>query len=150
MQRRDVLAKLFRVSEQLRVDRIKHKRAETANETPEQAAERVVVETIPNSGRNLMRLLKDVESINQRTLAKQLNISAQAVSEVIKKLAQAGFITKECGAQNNENLIALTPAGKRVSDKLDNRIKEHAAVVLAPLTEEELVTLDGLLSKLIV
>lgn len=150
MQQQDVLAKLFRVSEQLRVDRMKHKRAEAATATPAQAAEQAAIEAIPNSGRNLMRLLKDVESLNQRTLAKQLDISAQAVSEVIKKLVGAGFITKECGAQNNENLIALTPAGKQVAEKLDSRIKAHAAVVLAPLSEEELITLDALLSKLIV
>lgn len=149
MQQHDVLAKLFHVSEQLSVDRKNRKKADAATETPAQRAERDVIEALPNSGRNLLRRLNEAESMNQRTLAKQMEISAQAVSEVIKKLVQAGFVIKECGAQNNENLITLTPAGKVVAEKLDYRIKEHAAEVLAPLTEKELVTLDGLLTKLI-
>ncbi len=148
MERQDVLAKLFQVSEQLRMSRMQHRREREATETPAQKAESATIERLPNSGRNLLRLLKDVESMNQRTLAKQMDISAQAVSEVIKKLVQCGYITKECGAQNNENLIALTAEGKVVAEKLDRRIKAHAAVVLAPLSEEELVSLDALLSKL--
>ncbi|MFI3312697.1 MAG: winged helix-turn-helix transcriptional regulator, partial [Eubacteriales bacterium] len=98
---------------------------------------------------NILRLLKDKESLNQRTLATQMGTSAQAVSEAVKKLVQCGYVTKVVGTQNNENRIALTAEGQEVAEKLDRRIKSHASVVLGSFSQEELMELDRLLTKLL-
>ncbi len=148
MEKYQVLAKLFGVSARLRQDKVKHKQAQAREKTAEEQLWTKEIETLSNSGRNVLCSLKNNGSTNQRTLAKQMDISAQAVSETVKKLEQGGYITKEGGVQNNENFIALTPRGEEVADVLDRRIKQHAEVVLKNLNEQELETLYALLVKL--
>ncbi len=149
MEHHEVMAKLLQVAHRLHADRIRYKEAEIANGDPVQMAQSVQIEALPISCRNILCRLREVESMNQRTLAKQMNISAQAVSESIKKLVQAGYITEVLGTQNNENRIALTAEGRIIAEKLNLRIKSHAAMVLGSLDQGELTQLDTLLSKLL-
>lgn len=149
MEHHEVLAKLFQVSHRLHEDRVRHMEMETANAIEADLVRISKMQTLPNSSHNILRLLKEAENLNQRTLATQMGISAQAVSEAVKKLVQCGYVTKVVGAQNNENRIALTQEGREVAEKLDRRIKSHASVVLGSLNQEELMQLDKLLCKLL-
>ncbi len=152
MEKYLVLTKLFSVSARLSADKMQHEEAALkakGEPTPEEKAAREEVKRMSSSARQMLCYLTNNPITNQRTIAKQLNISAQAVSETIKKLQQGGYITKTCGAQNNENIIGLTPKGEEVASKLNSRIRSHAEDVFEQFNEAELEQLDALLSKLI-
>ncbi len=143
MERYLVLSKFYAVADQLHQDR-KKDHAQFGESSLHQA-----IAKLPSSGRNMLGVLFRQESLNQRTIAKAMKISSQAVSETIKKLENARFITRTNGAINNENLILLTKDGKEAATLLDIRIKEHAKLALQPLTDLEAQTLYDLLDKLI-
>ncbi|MFI3175109.1 MAG: MarR family transcriptional regulator [Bacillota bacterium] len=87
-------------------------------------------------------------SLNQRNIAKSMNISAQAVSEIMKKLLEKEFIRRESGELNNENIITLTEDGEVVAKKIDARMKLLSENIFNEFTAEELETLARLLDKM--
>lgn len=141
MERYLVLAKFYSVAEKLKKERMNsHKNS------GEMQAE---IARVSGSGRNILGRLLNNENINQRALSKLMNISAQAVSENLKKLEQGGYITRVDGAQNNENIIILTPSGREIAIELDWKIRNHAESVLANMDEEEIEILYKLLDKML-
>ncbi len=95
----------------------------------------------------LLLLLKQ-GSLNQRNIAKEMNISSQAVSEIIKKLLEVELINKERGEINNENIITLTDEGKHVAEKIDRKINTLSQCVFKDFTDEEIETFNYLLGKI--
>ncbi len=104
---------------------------------------------LSHSGRRCLAILWREGKQNQRNLAKSLEISPQAVSEIVKKLLEKGCILKEQGLQKNENFISLTETGAVYGQLLDKIIQIHGAEFLSPLSEEELWQLSLLLGKLL-
>lgn len=98
--------------------------------------------------RTTLLLLLKHESLNQRNIAKTLNVSAQAVSEIIKKLLEQELINKESGELNNENIITLTEDGKSVAEKIDSKMNTLSENIFNNFTEDEIETLKNLLSKM--
>lgn len=103
---------------------------------------------ISQSGRSILCLLLQEEGINQRTISKHLNITAQAVSGTIKILECKGLIVKKSGDINNENIISLTDEGKKFALEFDKRIQASAEKVLKDFTEEELLIFYKLVNKM--
>lgn len=108
-----------------------------------------IISKISNSARDILCFLLNNGSMNQRSLAKHMNISSQAVSETIKKLQKKELVEKIYGSQNNENIIRLTTIGEDIAKRLDFTIKDHANAVLGNLTDEECEQLFNLLIKIV-
>ncbi len=87
-------------------------------------------------------------SLNQRNIAKSMNISAQAVSEIIKKMLDKDFVHRESGELNNENIITLTEEGMLVAKKIDDRMKLLSDSIFKEFTAEEMDTFCFLLDKM--
>lgn len=99
------------------------------------------------SGCTMLCTLLTHGNLNQRNIAKMMNISSQAVSEAIKKLEQNELIIKESGTHNNEKIISLTKSGAEFAKKLDEGIKIHASTVFKNFNDEETDMLYALLEK---
>lgn len=103
---------------------------------------------IPHTAKKMLGILEQEEKINQRTLAKHMKISPQAVCENLKKLERVELITRESGVQKNENYIFLTEKGRELSGIYGTEIKRHSEHVFDNFDEDELQKLDTLLIKL--
>ncbi|MFI3200615.1 MAG: winged helix-turn-helix transcriptional regulator [Eubacteriales bacterium] len=141
MEKYKVLEKFFQVAEQIKKEKEKFGgviEVELSKKTKLSA-----------SAKSILRLLLLEETVNQRTIAKTLHISSQAVSETIKKLELYGLVTKSSGTINNENFIMLTKLGEKMAIQLEERIKNHANEVFREFTKKEIEDLYVLLDKIL-
>ena len=99
--------------------------------------------TAKNALRELMK-----EDMNQRNLSKKLNITAQAMSEIAKKLEQNGYINRTNNKINNENILSLTDKGIEKATMFDQNIKVTSEKVFTGLSEEEKLVLLELINKI--
>lgn len=86
--------------------------------------------------------------MNQRTIAKKMNVTGQAVSELMKKFQEKGLILRESGEQNNENIISLTPLGRERGEELQRRHRKLAQTLFQNFTSEERENFAYLLEKM--
>lgn len=104
---------------------------------------------LSHAARRSLVLLQQEGKQNQRTLAKSLDISPQAVSELVKKLLHHGCIIKEQGSQKNENLLSLSELGENYALHLKIAIEIHSEDFFKSFTEEDLQQFESLLDKLL-
>lgn len=97
---------------------------------------------------NTMILLYHEGSMNQRTIAHRMNVTGQAVSEMMKKFEEHGLIVREAGELNNENIVSLTETGMEKGKEFQEKITKLAEKMFVQFTEEELITLSLLLEKM--
>lgn len=97
---------------------------------------------------SLMSLLLKEGRLNQRTIAKRLNISSQAVSEMVKKLELKEFIIKEQGDMNNENMISLTKKGEEKAEEVNENIRELSEKIFKLFSEEDVEKFYEMLEKI--
>ncbi len=149
MEKYQVLEKFFSVNNG--VQEYRHKRHEEfLKQNHEQVGEKEndVAEKLSPTSKNILVQLFSVGSMNQRTIAKSVDVSSQAVSETIKKLVENGCITKTLGTVNNENIISLTEKGKERAKTLKDRIEKHANFVFEDFDDSDLEKLFELLDKM--
>ncbi len=103
---------------------------------------------MPPSARGVLRLLQQEETLNQRTIAKTLHLTAPAVSDAVKKLEQRGLLTRVHGALNNEYHLTLTEKGRDIAAQVSEKERLHAEKLFSNFTQEELDTLHMLMEKL--
>lgn len=139
MDKHLVLIKFFEVQRKLNQE----KKAKEMQRLSEK-----IKEISPN-GREVLRILLENDSVNQRTLAKFIDVSSQAISENLKRLEQLGYINKVNGNQNNENIINLTQSGKEIAEDLDKRIRKHSKEVMKKLSDDEVEQLYNILKKIL-
>lgn len=104
---------------------------------------------LPHSARKIIGILHMEGKLNQLTLAKRVNVSAQAISKSIKVLEDEKLIVKEYGNQKNENLIRLTEKGLFLAEDLKKHIKEHQEKIFKNFSDEDIDNLNLLLDKII-
>lgn len=138
MEKYKVLGKYYEVAEQLRKEKQEN----------HGAGDLSMCAKLPSSAKRMLGLLLIEDNVNQRTIAKALKISSQAVSEAVKKLESNDLVTKVSGTVNNENLIVLTREGRNVAIDLDEKIKAHAEAVFEDFTQKEVDMLYTLLDKI--
>ncbi|MFI3128619.1 MAG: MarR family winged helix-turn-helix transcriptional regulator [Bacillota bacterium] len=149
MEKYEVLEKFFSVNNGVQEYRKKRREEQLKlNLQKSEMVEKDVVEKLSPTSKNILILLLSFESMNQRTIAKSVDVSSQAVSETIKKLEQSECITKTIGAVNNENIISLTKKGVELAKTLKVRLERHADVVFENFTNSDLETLSRLLEKM--
>ncbi len=149
MERYKVLEKFHSVNGGIQEYRDK-RRAEFLKNNPQIKGKDAAAkgEKFSPTSKNILVLLLAEESMNQRNIAKSLDVSSQAVSETLKKLEQNECIVKIAGAQNNENIVKLTEKGVEIANKFKERVKKHAESVFEDLSDEELQTFYDLLCKM--
>lgn len=103
---------------------------------------------IPPSARNILITLLAENELNQRALAKRLNITAQGVCDTVKKLETIGLIIKENGEAYNEKIVKLTDEGKELAREIDIKTTTHAEEIFADFTDEDVENLYNLLEKI--
>ena len=100
------------------------------------------------NAKNALRILSQQDNINQRTLAKKLNITSQAMSEIIKKLEQANYIQKRNNKINNENIISITDEGIEKANMFTQRLDSVCDKVFKDMTTSDKDKLLELLEKM--
>lgn len=103
---------------------------------------------MPPSAKSVLTILLKEKKLNQRTLAKNTNITAQGISDMLKKLEKDELIIKETGNAYNENFIELTSKGEELAIEIKKQTKAHAEKMFQNLTMEELAALESILEKI--
>lgn len=99
--------------------------------------------------KSVLCLLHNEGKLNQRNIAKSLNVTGQAISESLKKLEEKELITKKSGEINNENIISLTESGTSRAIKIEENLTQIADEKFASFSTKELETFSKLLDKII-
>lgn len=99
--------------------------------------------------RKILGIIKNNDNINQRQLAKLINLTPQAISKGLKKLETDNFIIRSNGNQKNEKLITLTKKGRQVASHLEKIIHHHADDIFIGFSDEEIEQFNFFLQKII-
>ena len=137
MKKDEVLKKLHDISELL-----------TTIRPPLPLNQSTYLEGLPHSARDILVQLHVNGEINQRTLAKHVGCSPQAISKSVVKLEARGLIVKNNGTQKNEKNITLTKIGEEIAVQLQNIIKEYAEVVFKGFSTQDISTFNSFLEQL--
>lgn len=100
----------------------------------------------PLIGSTLCLLLREGD-MNQSAIARHMFVSAQAISEMVKKLETRQLIVRVSGEYNNANIIRLTQLGVETAREYEKNTKEVADSIFVDFTEEELAIFTILLNK---
>lgn len=94
-------------------------------------------------------LISANQGMNQSTLAKALGIERSTMVAVITGLEQRGLIKRlPLATDRRANILALTPKGDLLLDKVKAKVRAHENKVTARLTAAETQTLVSLLQKI--
>ncbi|QIB70788.1 MarR family transcriptional regulator [Aminipila butyrica] len=104
----------------------------------------------PHRGQGrILALLKLKPQISQKELTYLLNMSKQAVAELIAKLERNGYITREPSEEDKRVMtIRLTEEGAKAADHVDDAASETVKI-LDCFNEEELITFSEYLGRII-
>ena len=84
-----------------------------------------------------------------KEIAQQLDVSTSAVSQLLNKLEEKGYITRTVNLKNRrEILLALAPKGEAFFQEQEAFSKEIDELVYGKLPEEDLRQLANILKKL--
>ncbi len=104
----------------------------------------------PYRGRGrILSLLRETPVTSQKELANQLDISKQALAELLLKMERAGLITREAADWDRRvQKITLTEAGKLAADQIT---AEQSALpgLLVDLNPEERKSLHAMLDRIV-
>lgn len=100
----------------------------------------------PLAESTLCLLLREGD-MNQNTIARHMYVSAQAISELMKKFETRELITRISGEYNNANIIRLTELGEETAKEYAANSKKVAENIFQHFTEEELAIFTLLLNK---
>jgi DNA-binding MarR family transcriptional regulator len=83
-------------------------------------------------------------------LARQVLLTASGITRLLDGLERAGWVAKDrCDSDNRVTYAVLTPAGlEKISEARRAHHQDIEELFGAKFSDEEIVTLDGLLSRL--
>lgn len=97
----------------------------------------------------ILSLLYDSSPMSLSMVADRLGIMTGSASEMVNKLEHKGLVTKEQDDRDKRKIvISLSPEGERQAFAFRNR-RTPAAATLSCLNDEEILTLQMLLKKVI-
>ena len=144
MSKREALEKLNDV-----LDQMVSERKGTNSYIKERLQETVELTRLSHTARKMLDILaQHGEEMNQRTLAKRVGVTPQAISIQLKALEHRGLLVRVNGTQKNENLIALTEVGHKLGLVLNQAAADRAEYVLQDFTQEESAEFLALLCKI--
>lgn len=87
--------------------------------------------------------------MSQQTLADHLLVTKGNVVGLIDKLSARGFVERQSSTTDRRvNLLRVTPAGKRIVDRILPRQMQLIASLMLPLSQREAASLKALLTRL--
>lgn len=90
------------------------------------------------------------EDITQRDLEQAMRLKPSTINGIVDRLLEKEYITRcSCPSDGRCRLLHLTDKGIAMVDSLREALDQTDHTVLADLTEEEQVVLDGLLRRII-
>lgn len=104
----------------------------------------------PHRGQGrVLKILALQPEISQKELTYLLNMSKQAVAELISKLEKSGYITRAHDAQDKRvMIIRLTEEGKKAGENIDENTSEMSKLFDC-LNADELVQFSAYLGRII-
>ena len=96
----------------------------------------------------LMKLSKNSALPSQKELARDLGISAAAISGALDKLEVDGYIERRSGSDNRFNEIVITDRGLSVVNETRELFSKIDAGVLADFSDDELCEIIKFLEKI--
>ncbi|WP_249028900.1 MarR family winged helix-turn-helix transcriptional regulator [Tannockella kyphosi] len=100
------------------------------------------------SARKLLCILYIEQRLNQRRMAELMHMSAQAVSVIVVKLENRGYVAREQGEVNNENIVYLTEKGLEKAMEIDKQMEVYADNLFQNFSDEELEIFAIFIQKL--
>ena len=97
----------------------------------------------------LMHLAREEHSSSQRALAERFSITPAAVTGLLKRLENDGYIIRRAGKDSRFNEISITELGKRIVDRSREEFGRTDEMMLRGFSDEELVALSGMLSRMV-
>ena len=98
--------------------------------------------------RVLMHLAKKGNLMSQKELALHLEITPAAVTGILQKLEQDGYIERSLGEDNRFNEIKITETGKNIVDKTRVIFSDIDKSLFKDFTEEEMNNLIAFLDRI--
>ena len=90
------------------------------------------------------------EEITQRDLERAMRLKPSTINGIVERLLEKEYITRcACPTDGRCRLLHLTDAGLALIDSIRAALDHTDQTVLADLSEEEQVVLDGLLRRII-
>ena len=90
------------------------------------------------------------EDITQRDLERAMRLKPSTINGIVDRLLEKEYITRcSCPSDGRCRLLHLTEKGATMVDSFREALDQTDKTVLADLTEEEQVVLDGLLRRII-
>ncbi len=90
------------------------------------------------------------ENITQRDLERAMRLKPSTINGIVDRLLEKEYITRcSCPSDGRCRLLHLTEKGAVMVDSFREALDQTDKTVLADLTEEEQVVLDGLLRRII-
>ncbi|MDN4479818.1 MarR family winged helix-turn-helix transcriptional regulator [Demequina muriae] len=87
-------------------------------------------------------------TLSTRELAEQTLVSAGAISQRIARAERSDLVRRRPAEQGRTVLVALTPAGRALVERVVDKVLEADDGAIQSLTDDELELLQDLLAKL--
>ncbi len=102
------------------------------------------------SQHRILMMLSEHPDCSQTELADELDISSAAVAVTLKKLEKAGYISRQCSAEDNRmNHVVMTDKGKRIIDISHSYFQEVENALFVGFSEEEMALLEKFFLRII-
>jgi DNA-binding MarR family transcriptional regulator len=98
----------------------------------------------------LLFFIKEHQPVTASALATHLQVSRSAASQMLEKLAQAGFISREEDPNDRRlTYIRISASGEKKLKKLEQKRKDFFISTSYGLTDEELINMRLINNKII-
>jgi len=97
----------------------------------------------------VLSTLFEYGELSQADIGRIVDIAGPTVKKLVSNLSAKGLIKiSESGKDRRMNVVALTKAGKAQKELIDAAIKEIESIVIAGLSEPEIIMTGMLLSRI--
>lgn len=121
----------------------------------DQSFRRVIDKKVAGTGvyrsqHRILMMLGEHPDCSQTELAETLDISSAAVAVTLKKMERAGYISRQCNAEDNRmNHVVMTEKGKRTIDISLSYFQEIEDALLKGFSEDEMGLLEEFFLRII-
>ena len=111
---------------------------------------RVKITGLYRSQHRMLMFLGDYPDCSQTELAGKLEISGAAVAVSLKKLEKAGYISRQCDAEDNRmNHVVISEKGKAAIEESKDFFNEMDSAALYGFSEEEIYKMEEFLNRIL-
>lgn len=98
--------------------------------------------------RPLLHLSHLGDAVRQKDLADSLGIDGSSLVRLLDMLEERGLLRRENGSDRRCKMVALTPAGRALSERTRAIVTVLEEDMLGDLSDEEMSTLQGLMERI--